>query len=232
MLAWVQSRLRSRRSVLQDWLGALPSQQMDTFKTVTHRWNSMYVMGSVALQGALELCPDGDARCAAQQAGIAAELLNRLAHELIQAIAIMEGEARHLAIIPAVEPLEPADFRSSSVHWPISLSKLLHQVTFSERNQFFHKLRTLERTVEVLTAEFLDNIDSFSEHPTFPPGELWAALERLHDDLNTCLRECEVVLKSFLRAVPPEIAPEIAARLETPAEVRVRSPRRGIAVSA
>lgn len=231
MLAWVRSQLWSRRSVLQDWLGALPARQMDTFKTVTHKWNSFYVMGSVALQGALESCPDGDAICAAQQVRIAGELLSRLADDLIHGSEIMHDEARHLAIIPAVAPLEPASFRTSSVRWPISLSKLLHQVAFSERNQFFHKLRTLERTVEALISEFLDNTEILSESPTMPLVESWSAFERLHDDLNTCLREYEVVLKGFLRAVPPEIAPQIAARLEAPAEGRLRYVRRRATVS-
>jgi hypothetical protein len=231
VLAWVRSRWWSRRSVLQDWLGALPPRQMETFKTVTQKWNSLYVMGSVALQGAFELCPYGDAICAVQQVKISGELLSRLADELNHGSEIMQDEARHLAIIPAVAPLEPASFRGSSIRWPISLSKLLHQVTFSERNQFFHKLRALERTVEVLISEFQENTEILSESPTLPLLESWIAFERLHDDLNTCLREYEVVLKGFLRAVPLEIAPQIAARLEAPAEVRARSVRRAAEVS-
>jgi hypothetical protein len=230
----VLSRLRAylfaHRSVLQDWIGALPPRQMQSFTNLRERWNSAYAMGSVALEGAFELRVNGNNRYAAQQAKIAGELLERLADDLISGCRIMEDEARHFADIPAVDPLDPANFRTPTILWSLSLSRLLHQVAFGARNRFFHKVRTLERTVEALADEFsevLADVVAIS-----PSVESWDALERLHDDLNTCLRESEVVLKSFLRALSPEVALPVLARLEAPPKRRVRPVRARDRVSA
>jgi len=187
-------------------------------------------MGSVALEGAFELRVNGNTRLAAQQAKIAGQLLERLADELISGCRIMEDEARHFADIPAVDPLDPSNFRSPSILWSLSISRILHQVAFGARNRFFHKVRTLERTVEALADELSDVLEVVAATP--PPVDQWDALERLHDDLNTCLRESEVVLKSFLRALSPEIALPVLARLEAPPKRRVRPVRARDRVSA
>jgi hypothetical protein len=231
MLGWPWWPLSPRRSVLRDWVGALPQQQMDTYKCVTQRWNSLYGMGSVALEGAYEMRRTSNIRAATEQASVAAQLLNRLADDLVHSIEIMHDEARHLAQVPAVEPIEPTDFRSPSVRWSISVSRLLHQVTFSERARFFNKLRTLDRTVEVLSEEFLSSIETIAERNSQQIVALWRDFERLHDDLNTCLRESEVVLKCFLRAVRSETASKIAVRLEKPPAPRIRPVRQPIQVS-
>ncbi len=232
MLSRVRAFLVPHRTVLQDWIGALPPRQMQTFATLRQRWNSAYAMGSVALEGAFELRVNGNDRCAAQQATIAGELLERLADDLIQGCKIMEDEARHFADIPAVEPLDPSNFRTPSILWAVSVSRILHQVAFGARNRFFHKVRTLERTVEALDNEFSRTLEVVVERERSSTGDVWDALERLHDDLNTCLRESEVVLKSFLRALSPDIALPVLARLETPADRRTRPVRRRTAVSA
>jgi len=231
MLGWPWWRKSPRRSVLRDWLGALPQKQMDTFKCVTQRWDTIYGMGSVALEGAYELRRNGNSRGARQQANIAGELLGRLADNLVHGIEVMHDEARHLAEVPAVEPAEPGDFRSPSVYWTISVSRILHQVTFSERSRYFNKLRTLDRTVEVLSLEFEHTMDVLDRSGSQQDDPIWDGLNRLHYDLNTCLRECEVVLKCFLRAVSPEIAPEIVGKLEALPPRRTRPVRQHEEVS-
>lgn len=230
MLSRLRAYLFAHRSVLQDWIGALPPRQMQSFTNLRERWNSAYAMGSVALEGAFELRVNGNYRYAAQQAKIAGELLERLADDLISGCRIMEDEARHFADIPAVDPLDPANFRTPTILWSLSLSRLLHQVAFGARNRFFHKVRTLERTVEALADEFSEVLADVVA--VSPSVESWDALERLHDDLNTCLRESEVVLKSFLRALSPEVALPVLARLEAPPKRRVRPVRARAQVSA
>ena len=127
MLSRLRAYLFAHRSVLQDWIGALPPRQMQSFTNLRERWNSAYAMGSVALEGAFELRVNGNNRYAAQQAKIAGELLERLADDLISGCRIMEDEARHFADIPAVDPLDPANFRTPTILWSLSLSRLLHQ---------------------------------------------------------------------------------------------------------
>ena len=46
------------------------------------------------------------------------------------------------------------------------------------------------------------------------PGDSWDKLECLHYDFTTCLREAEVVLKSFLRSLPGEQLQAFAAELD------------------
>jgi hypothetical protein len=231
VLSRLRSYLFSRGSVPQDWVGALPSRHMSTFTTLSQRWNSTYVMGSVALDSALELRKQSNARGAARQARVAGELLNRLADELLSGCHVIEDEARHLADVPAVEPLDPADFRSASILWPVTFSRIFQQVAFGARNRFFYKVRTVERIVESLAADFSESLGDLRD--TTPPSALesWDALERIHNDLNVCLRESEVVLKSFLRALTTPSAEQVLMRLEVPAHRRRRPSRHRAAVS-
>ena len=46
------------------------------------------------------------------------------------------------------------------------------------------------------------------------PNESWKILESHHYDLNTCLREAEVLLKSFLRALPADQVSDFAAEMD------------------
>jgi hypothetical protein len=48
-------------------------------------------------------------------------------------------------------------------------------------------------------------------------------MERLHYDVNTCLRETQVMLKSFLRALPSQQLDSFEERLRAP---RPASPSR------
>jgi hypothetical protein len=190
-------------------------------------------MGSVALESALELRHGGNSGDSVQQAVVAGELLGRLADELITGCRVMEDEARHFAETPAVEPLDPSDFRSPSVLWSVTVSNLVHQVAFGARNRFFYKVRTVERIVEALIFELSETLDEVGDARLRRTGELsWNLLEPLHNDFNICLRESEVVLKSFLRALTPEVAEGVLTRLEAPAQRRSRPVRRRTKVSA
>ena len=56
--------------------------------------------------------------------------------------------------------------------------------------------------VEELTVEFRSTAEDLAEGTSIRPSMHWEALDNLHYDLNTCLRETIVLLKSFLRALP------------------------------
>jgi len=231
MLPWLGRGASTRQNFLEDWCGALPAPLMDAYHKLEQRWNTLDELGSVALCGAKKLGERNEARKAAQQCGIAGEFLNRLADELITATDIMQTEARHFPIVPTIEPMAPTNYRSMSVRWSISLALVLHQVTFSERNRFFNKLRALDRVVEVLCDEFLESVDSLLRQPERLTSTRWDELERLDYDLNTCLQEGLVVLKCFLRAVPKETSLAIAAHLDAPISRRARPARRATEVS-
>jgi len=73
---------------------------------------------------------------------------------------------------------------------------------FGNRSRFISKLKILSNTIEHLDHEFDCAVKQIME--AAQPGESWQLLDSLHYDLNTCLRETEIVLKSFLRALPAD----------------------------
>jgi hypothetical protein len=205
-----------RHHVSEDWLAALPRDKCQIFDGVVRQWECSYAMMSVALDDALTLRLRGELVCARQQVRITANLVARFAGALIAACTSMAEAGRHVTDLPAVEPLKTQFFRGDTAQSAASWNGLLHRVLFGERSRFFHKLRILSSTVEQLNAEFdraaADLADGVSEQP----GMCWAALDSVHYDLNTCLREAEVVLKAFLRALPTEQSAAFSAMMITP----------------
>ncbi len=161
-------------------------------------------MLSVTLNEAIALRQEGALRKARQEAGCCGELALRFSAALAGTVRALEGHARHYGTLPNTAPLDPANFRcgrSQRVAW---MHGLLCQVLFSDRSQFLHKLHSVEELVEALAAHFHEAALELIDGTTTDPALLWESLDNLHYDLNTCLRETLVVLKSFLRVLPEE----------------------------
>ena len=206
----------ARREVSEDWLAALPREQSQVFDSVVRQWECSYAMMSVALDDALSLRLRGELVCARQQVQTTANLVSRFADLLIAACHSITNAGRHVSNLPVVEPLKVRFFRGDTAQSAASWNGLLHHVLFGDRSRFFHKLRILSNTVEHLAQEFEQAAADLSEGVSDQPGVCWAALDSVHYDLNTCLREAEVVLKAFLRAVPGEQLAAFAAALSKP----------------
>ena len=56
--------------------------------------------------------------------------------------------------------------------------------------------------VEDLAKGFRHAADDLAERNSLNPKKMWAEVDADHYDLNTCLREAIVVLKSFLIVLP------------------------------
>lgn len=214
-------RLR-RRSVRDDWIARLPAEKARLFEGVIAEWNAAYGMLSVTLNEALALRADGRFVSAREQAANCADLLDRLAVPLVSALRAMEDHGRHFGTLPAIEPLNPAFFRGEAAQHAASKNSILHRVLLSGRPRFFHKLRTLANTTEELGEEFHAAATDLAEGTCTQPAALWTSLDSLHYDLNTCLRETVVVLKSFLCALPSEEVEAFRRKLEAPAPVPSR----------
>jgi hypothetical protein len=180
-------------------------------------------MMSVALNDALTLRARGELVCACEQVSVAADLLAQLASILIASCDALAQRGKHVGNLPVVEPLKIEFFRGDTAQGAASWNGLLHHVLFGGRSRFFHKLRILSGTVEQLGREFDRAAEEISMGMSVQPGNAWEALDSLHYDLNTCLRETEVVLKSFLRALPADQIPALAGDLT--AAVPIRSVR-------
>lgn len=209
------TRLQQRR-VLDDWVAVLPREKGQLYQVVVRRWECAYAMMSVALDEALSLRASGELVCARQQVSIASGLLGRLTPSLISLCDTLSARGQHVAKFPAVEPMNAEFFRGNTGQSAASWNGILHHVLFSSRSRFFHKLRILSQTLTLLEGEFEEAASEISKGLSVQPGDCWQRLDTLHYDFNTCLRESEVVLKSFLRMLPEDQLPALARDLDAP----------------
>lgn len=201
MGAWGSS---TRRSVSDDWICALPRDKSQTFDLLVASWESVYAMMSVSLDDSLSLKARGELICARQQVTVTAELFERVSSLLVSFCDVVERHSRHLHIFPSVHPLNIDFFRGDIGQHAASWNSILHRVLLGDRPRFHHKIRILSETLRRLNVEFHKATLAISKGSSVHPAESWKALDCIHYDLNTCLRENEVLLKSFLRALPAQ----------------------------
>jgi hypothetical protein len=84
------------------------------------------------------------------------------------------------------------------------MSGLLSKVLLSQRTQFLHKLGTVLEMVENLGKEYCESAEELGTGLASDSILLWKTIDAAHYDLNTCLRETIVLLKSFLLALPDD----------------------------
>jgi hypothetical protein len=195
---------------------ALPREKSYVFDTAVRQWECSYAMMSVALDDALSMRSRGELICARQQVRVAADLLGRLTNALLGFCDAVNKRARRIEELPAVEPMKTEFFRGDIAQSAASWNAILHRLLFGDRQRFVQKLRVLSETVENLDREFANTAEEIAKGISVQPSDGWKMLDCLHYDFNTCLRETEVVLKSFLRALPSEQLPAFAAELEAP----------------
>jgi hypothetical protein len=189
-------------------------------------------MMSVSLDEAIARRARGELVCANQQASITAELTQRLTGSLIDACRILSDRGKHISNPPIVQPLNTGFFRGDTAQSAASWNSLLHNVLLGHRSRFFHKLRILSNTVEQLGNEFEHLAEDISAGTCTEPGACWKQLDSLHYDLNTCLRESEIILKSFLHALPAAQLSAFDREMNSPAVPKARPRQRATRVSA
>lgn len=221
-----------RRSVSDDWTAALPREKARVFDAIVQRWESCYAMLSVALDDAISLRTRGELVCARQYVSVSADLLAQLSAELIGACHSLIERGRHLNNIPRVQPLQTEFFRGETAQAAASWNDFLHHVLFADRSRFFQKLRILSETLESLIREFDAAAEDVFAGLSIRPSSSWDALESLHYDFTTCLRESEVLLKSFLRALPAEQVAAFALEISKVPAVDRRRAKPGTRVRA
>lgn len=201
-----QSRLgplaSAQRKVSDDWTAKLPKDKNDLFEGIVQHWEAGYAMLSVALNESFALRRRGELVRARQQAAVASDLARLLAFPLVGALRALSSHARKYGTCSRVEPLNPGFFRGATGHRLASWNSLLHGVLPAERFRFSRKLGALSTTIEEVAKEFDCSATAIVEGTSTQPGVCWSELDTLHYDLNTCLRESVVVLKSFLHVLP------------------------------
>lgn len=191
-------------SVKEDWRARLPEEKSKVFSAYVHTLDSTYGMLSVSLNEALELRAEGRLAKSCQAVHVTPELCTRLTGPLAALIRILGEHARHYGTVPNTAPLDAANFQSIKGQRSARISGLLSRVLFSQRTQFLHKLGTLQEMVEDLGKDFCTSAHDLGEGLSTDPAVSWKIVDAAHYDLNTCLRETIVLLKSFLRALPED----------------------------
>jgi hypothetical protein len=202
----LNTRALARRynSVQQDWRAFLPQAKASLFEIHTHELENSYLMLSVWLDEAMTLQRQGDSDRVSQQICALGDLCARLALRINAVLHAMRQQARHFGIVPNLAPLEPGNFRGERAQRAARNSNLLSQVLLSERSQFLNKLSTLEAIVDELCDEFIQTTERVAAGTSGQVSKLWGFLDEHHYDLNTCLREAHVLLKSFLFVLPED----------------------------
>jgi hypothetical protein len=184
------------------------------FDAVVHRWETFYAMMSVSLDDALSLRARGELVRARQQVSVSNDLLARLEASLVGACGVLSHRGRHISNVPNVAPLKTDNFRGETAQTAASWNEFLHRVLFASRSRYFQKLRILSETLQNLTREYSDAAEEVTAGTSVQPGDCWDKLECLHYDFTTCLREAEILVKSFLRSLPGEQLQAFAAELD------------------
>jgi hypothetical protein len=210
--------VRSGSRALENWVTALPRDKNQLFETVVRRWELSFTMTSVALDDAISFRLHAQLVCAREQVQLAGVLLGRFSSDLISCCEAALERSREISDSPAVEPLNSGFFRGHTAQHAASWNGVLHRVLFGGRSRFSHKLRILCGTLRQLEHEFHAAVDELANGTAIEPGACWNRLDCLHFDFNTCLREAEIVLKSFLSAVPAEQLAAVAAELNAAPE--------------
>jgi len=199
------SPLSGRRGTVQDdWRARLPEEKLKVFTAYVRRLDSAYGMLSVSLDEALALRQEGRLMKCCQAVSVTPSLCARLTEPLVSLIRVLSEHAKHYGTVPNAAPLDPQNFQTIKGQRSARMSGLLSRVLLSQRTQFLHKLGTLLEMVENLGKEYCESAEELGSGLPGDPVLLWKTIDAAHYDLNTCLRETIVLLKSFLRALPDD----------------------------
>lgn len=191
-------------TVKRDWIASLPEGSHRLYGAALDQLEASYVIQSVTLNEALDSWAAGQVMNAREYATIFARLLDRLAVSLQGVLRAMEEHGRHYGTLPNVEPLAAENFRGASPQHIARTDNLLGTVLFHGRTRFFHKLHALTETLDGIQRESGVAAEALAGRGMATVERECRALEILDYDLNTCLRETVIVLKSFFCVLPSE----------------------------
>lgn len=201
------------RTVVEDWLAWIPNEMDQLFDATRGELESSNSILNITLDEALSLCKGGRFDSAKERATVFAGLFDRLAVRVSHVIRVIREHGVHFGTVPNVRPLASSNFRGDMAQRVAFMDSVLAKVVFRQRTRFFHKLYALAEIVEELQKEVHVIVSDISEGVSRFPHQAWQKLEVLDYDLNTCMGEATVVLKSFFCALPPEELPAFREKL-------------------
>jgi hypothetical protein len=189
-------------TVKDDWQAWLTDEKDQVFRSQVHQLEVCYNMLSVSLDEALALRQGGRLAKASLAVCVTPDLCNRFAHPLVGLLWALSEHAKHHGTVPNAAPLDPANFQGARGQRAARISSLLCRILFSERIQFLNKISTLGEMVDDLNHDFCAAATGIANRGSLDSDSEWLTVDAAHYDLNTCLREAIVLLKSFLMVLP------------------------------
>ena len=191
-------------SVQEDWGAWLPAAKAEAFDTDVRELERLYRMFSVSLNEAFELRRTGKSGHSCRAISVIPALCARLALPLQKILHTLGEHAKHFGIVPNTAPLHADNFRGAREQHTARMSDLLSHVLLTQRSQFLHKIDALEEIVLGIRKNFAETASDLANGVSSEPSADWNVMDEAHFDLNTCLREAIVLLKSFLVVLPNE----------------------------
>jgi len=204
------------RTVCEDWLAWIPNEMDQLFEANRNELESTNVILSITLDEALSLCKRGQFEAARERVHVFGGLFDRLGNRLCHVIYTIQQHGSHFGTLPNVTSLVPSNFRGETAQRVSFMSSLLARVLFRQRMRFFHKLYSLDEIIGELQREAGAIVRGIEAGASVSPNRAWQQLEVLGYDLNTCMGETTVVLKSFFCALPAEELDTFRQRLAGP----------------
>jgi len=135
-------------------------------------------------------------------------LFDRLSGRLRGILCTLAEHGRHFGSQCRVAPLQIDLFRSEHAQYVVRANSLLSLVSLRRPSRFFRKTAVIDELVGLLQQNTREIVAGITEGTSLSLPEQWQRLEVLHHDLNICLCETTIVLKSFFCALPSvEILP-------------------------
>lgn len=189
-------------SVSRDWRLPLEGDKSRAYMGCVHRLETAYSMFSVNLDEALGMRRIGKSSKAYQVLSVAPALCQLLADPLHSLLEIMSNHAKHFGVAPNIAPLNSQNFQHPRSQRVALFNDLFSRVLLTRKSQFSYKISALADLVEDLHSSFQSTAGDLACGDSLYPERDWDLLDSVHYDLNTCLRETVVLLKSFLHALP------------------------------
>jgi hypothetical protein len=183
--------------VKEAWHAWLPREKDQAYSEFVRQLDSGYYMFSVALNEALEHRRQGHLSKSYLAVCVTPDLATRLAGNLCAVLRALAEHAKHYGTVPATKPLDAENFLGAKEQRVAHMSDLLSKVLLTRRSQFLHKINALEEMVSDLGRDFRIAVENLTIGGSARPGTEWQIIDAAHYDLNTCLRETIVLLKSF-----------------------------------
>lgn len=191
-------------SVQQDWRAWLPSSHAEVYEAYTQHLNTVYNMFSVALNEALELRRIGKLGKSCQAVYITPGLCRRMVQPLAGLLRAIAQHVKRYHATPSAAPLNSSNFLGARSQRTARINELLSRFLVSQGSQFLHKTTALQGMVGSLEQDFRVAAEELGMGISLNPQANWRVVDIAHYDLNTCLREAEILLKSFLFSIPDD----------------------------